>query len=102
MLKLYSAANLQEAYLMLHLLAAEGIQAKVLNEHTHGALGEIPFIHAYPEIWLQREDDLPRAREVVATFGRDPGAFDPVACPACGEENPGNFETCWHCGRSIE
>lgn len=20
-------------------------------------------------------------------------------CPGCGEENPGNFDVCWHCGR---
>jgi len=62
MLRLCTAANLPEAYLLLHRLAQAGIEARVLNEHAQGGLGEIPFTHAYPEIWIMEAADEERAR----------------------------------------
>lgn len=100
MQKLYAAANLQEAYLILHRLDHANIDARIFNEHAHGALGEIPFTHAYPEVWVLDGADLARARAVVAEFQRAPVA-DPRSCRACGESNPGAFELCWRCGATF-
>jgi len=30
------------------------------------------------------------------------GAVDQVNCPGCGSLNPGNRETCSHCGEQLE
>ena len=53
MRRVYSAASLPEAHLLLHQLLDEGIAAAVFNENAHGGVGELPFTHAYPEVWEQ-------------------------------------------------
>lgn len=102
MIKAYTAANLQDAHILLGLLHAAGIEAHVLNANAQGGLGEIPFTHAYPEIWLVEARDLARARPVIERFERPPSGSPPQRCPACGEENPPGFEICWNCSAPTE
>lgn len=102
MRKLYSAANLPDAYLLLHRLEQAGIEARVLNEHAQGGLGEIPFTHAYPEVWLVEPADVERAKSIVADYERREPAVGTVVCRSCNEENPRGFEICWHCGAPID
>lgn len=101
MFRVYAAANLQDAHLLLGLLAATGIDARVLNASAYGALGEIPLASTYPEIWIVNARDLARAREVIATFERPPSAARSIGCASCGEDNPAGFEICWNCGSGI-
>ncbi len=100
MLRLYTAADLPEAHLVAQLLERTGIAARVFNEHAQGGLGEIPFIHAWPEVWVIEDADLPRAQQVLDVWRRAPPVA-PRRCRACGEDNPGTFETCWHCGMPL-
>lgn len=101
MLKVYSAATLPDAHMMRGLLAQAGIEARVFNENAIGGMGEIPFTHVYPEVWVVNERDLDRARELIREFEHPSVRTAPIACPRCGEENPGNFQTCWSCGETI-
>ena len=101
MLRLYTAANLPEAHLLLHRLTQAGIEACVLNEHAQGGLGEIPFTHAYPEIWIMEETDVARAQRIVVEFEQTPSSQDTARCAACGELNPLAFEICWRCGQAM-
>ncbi|OGI47989.1 MAG: hypothetical protein A2151_05170 [Candidatus Muproteobacteria bacterium RBG_16_65_34] len=101
MRRLCSAANLPEAYLLKQLLEQAGIEARVFNEHAQGALGEIPFTHAYPEVWLINDADAVRAEELIRTYERTEPSAVTRACPACGEQNPQGFEICWRCGAPI-
>lgn len=101
MQRVYAAANLTEAYLILHRLQQAGIAARVFNEHALGALGEIPFTHAYPELWVDDDGDAPRARSVIETYERAAVETTPWVCPACGESNPPAFETCWRCSAAV-
>ena len=96
MKRIYSAASLPEAHLLLHRLQAEGIDAKVFNENAQGAVGELPFTHTYPEVWIEHLEDEDRARSVILQFERrvsTPGWH----CQTCGEHNPATFEVCWQC-----
>ncbi|KPK11229.1 MAG: hypothetical protein AMJ68_06420 [Acidithiobacillales bacterium SG8_45] len=102
MKRLYTAADLTEAYLVRDMLADAGIRSRILNEHAQGGIGEIPFTHAYPELWIERENDLERARKLVKEFEARVNSEVYVDCPRCGEENPENFETCWHCGLPLD
>ena len=102
MKRLYSAANLPEAYLLRDMLAEAGIRSRILNEHAQGGTGEIPFTQTYPEIWVEREQDLERARKIIDEFEARDATDEFVTCPRCGEENPRNFETCWHCGMPMD
>lgn len=97
--KLYSAGSLTEAYLVLHRLEQAGIAARVLNEHAQGGVGQLPFTHAYPEIWVMESQDSESAHAIVRDYERNrrlPSASR--ACAACGEESPLSFELCWRCG----
>lgn len=101
MRRLYQAHDLQQAHLLLHQLAQLGIRARVLNENAQGAVGEIPFVQAYPEIWLEREADRERAEAVVRAFEAAPAAEGDIRCRHCGETNPATFELCWQCGAPL-
>ncbi len=100
MLRLYTAADLPEAHLVVQLLGRAGIAAQVFNEHAQGGLGEIPFTHAWPEVWVIEDADHQRAQRVLDAWRHAP-AMPPRRCRDCGEENPGTFETCWHCGAPL-
>ncbi len=101
MLRLYSAANLPEAHLLRQLLAQAGIEAHVFNENAQSGMGEIPFTHAWPEVWLAEATDATRAREIVQSFERPAAPRADVFCATCRERNPGNFELCWSCGTAL-
>ncbi|MGH8728505.1 MAG: putative signal transducing protein [Burkholderiales bacterium] len=101
MKRVYSAANLPDAHLVLHLLTSEGIAARVLNENLQGGLGDIPFTHTYPEVWVDDERDFARARALIKARDLAPADIGTIACPKCGEENPRNFQLCWNCGKGL-
>lgn len=101
MLRLYSAATLPEAHLLRQLLAQAGIEAHVFNENAQSGMGEIPFTHAWPEVWIERDADVTRARAIVHSFEQPPASGADHICAACRERNPGNFEVCWSCGAAL-
>ena len=101
MIKAYTAANLQDAHILLGLFETRGIKARILNASAQGGLGEIPFTHAYPELWIDDARDAPRARSVIEEFERPPAGDAPRRCVECGEDNPARFELCWRCGAAI-
>lgn len=102
MKRIYSAASLPEAHLLLHLLHDKGIAAKVFNENAQSGVGELPFTHAWPEVWIERPEDEYTARKVVQEFEAVPVSSGSKACDQCGEDNPSNFEVCWHCSSTLD
>ncbi len=97
MKRIYSAASLPEAHLLLHQLREQGIQALVFNENAQGGVGELPFTHAYPEVWIDNPEDERRARRIVSEFENGSRTERNRKCSECGEYNPATFEICWHC-----
>ena len=102
MLRLYSAATLTEAYLVLHALERAGIPAHVLNQHAQSGLGDIPFAHTWPEVWIASAHDAGRARKVITDYESARASGSPRRCRRCGEDSPANFDSCWSCGAAIE
>jgi len=100
-IRIYKAADLPEAHLIAGLLRQAGIDARVLNENAQGGLGDIPFGETYPEVWIINAPDFARANDMIAHFERAPIESGSIFCRACNEENPANFELCWHCGARI-
>lgn len=98
MKRIYSAINLQEAHLIAGLLQRSGIEVTVENENLQGGVGEIPFTHAYPEIYLIDERDQMRAAAIIAEYENSQTYLETVTCRRCGEDNPANFSCCWSCG----
>ena len=100
MKRLVDAANLPEAHLLAGWLAQHGVRVRVFNANAAGALGELPFDAAAPQLWLELEGDEAKARGLLAEF-RAQSAGPSRPCPSCGEENPPAFELCWSCGKML-
>ncbi|NOZ10788.1 MAG: DUF2007 domain-containing protein [Gammaproteobacteria bacterium] len=101
MKRLYVAAHLLDAQMLQDRMDAHGIHAEIFNANAQGVVGEIPFVNAYPEVWVADETDMVAARSIVEIFETPRPEKRPTQCPGCGESNPGNFEFCWHCGADL-
>jgi hypothetical protein len=70
----------------------------VRNDELSTALGEIPFVECYPELWVVDDEVYPRARLLLDKWlGEQEEPRGSWQC-ACGELLEGQFETCWKCG----
>ena len=98
MRKVYTALNLPDAHLVLHMLRHEGIDARVFNENAASVMGEIPVSAALPEVWVMDVAYEARAGRMIAAFCRRRPSGAVQFCAGCGEQNPGEFEICWNCG----
>jgi Putative prokaryotic signal transducing protein len=98
---LYAAADLIEAQLFKDMLKESGIVTEIFNQNARAGTGEIPFTHAYPELWLRNESDESRARELLREFENRPMPTGVTICSQCREENPANFASCWQCGKML-
>jgi hypothetical protein len=103
MRRLYQARDRIEAQFLLDFLDRHLITATMLGDYLSGAAGELP-LDIYPTVWVMQDDDLPRAREILALFLEQPGSDGetPWSCPDCGEAVEAGFELCWNCGRHRE
>ena len=98
---LYSSMNLSEIGLLKSLMAEEGIECVIRNEHTSRLMGSVPFTECFPELWVTNESDLPRAEALLQQWQGNQN-LEPWTCPECGEENEGQFGACWKCGYALE
>ena len=100
MKRVFIAPTLLDAQLAVDVLASLGIATHIFNASAAGALGEVPFLQAQPEVWVDDETQEALARETLARL-RDAPARSEKICGHCGESNPGNFLSCWQCGRAL-
>jgi hypothetical protein len=96
----WRAPTLPDAQLIVDLLMADGIEARMFNQNAQSAAGEIPPAVAWPQVWVMDDADLARARELIGILMAQPAPVD-RDCPYCGEPNPSNFLSCWSCGRAL-
>ncbi|MEM7407026.1 MAG: DUF2007 domain-containing protein [Pseudomonadota bacterium] len=83
-------------------LQAEGIQTLVKNEHLSGAVGELPAVECWPEVWVVDPDDHARAdyltgQLVAAAEQAEAAPAEPWQCSVCGELIEPQFTDCWRC-----
>ena len=93
----FSIANRADAGLLLELLEREGVACLIRNEQLFAALGEIPFLECFPELWVVDDEVWPRARMLLDNwFKREENAAS-WTCSSCGEVLEGQFGACWKC-----
>ena len=83
------------------MLGNAGIESQIFNQHSQGALGEIPLGETYPEIWLSDERDLGLAQKLMSAYERPVDTTQEMTCRQCGESSPANFSLCWLCGEPL-
>jgi hypothetical protein len=101
MQQLYLARDRIEAQLLKDYLERHWVRVVVLGDYLAGAAGELPA-NISPSLWLIDDEDLERARGLLADFLAPPiSPTDPSPwiCPACGEPVEADFDLCWNCTR---
>lgn len=78
-------------------LRAAGIRCELRNTSLSGAIGEIPFLECAPQVWIERDADESRAKEILQELRR-PVRGPNWDCIACGESCEPQFGACWQCG----
>jgi hypothetical protein len=94
------APTLLDAQLAVDALSSLGMTTHIFNANAAGALGEVPFMQAQPEVWIDDDTQEARAREALAGLRNAPPRDEKI-CARCGELNPGNFLSCWQCGGAL-
>jgi hypothetical protein len=98
MKKVYSAESLVKVAHLRNVLESAGIACCIRNERLSGALGEIPFLECWPELWVLQTQDAPKAQSLIQEELRGyESARTAWTCETCGEWLDGQFTECWRC-----
>lgn len=88
--------NLPEAEAARSRLDSLGISAEVTRDDVGGMHPHFDLSRGV-KLLVNAEDEA-AARQTLTDLNDSPPA-PAWACPACGEQVEGNFNTCWNCGR---
>ncbi len=80
------------------ILQEEGINCMIKNLNLAGALGELPPIECWPEVWVLEDDDYDRASSIVEDLIKESDEYRTSWLCQCGEKIEGQFTECWKCG----
>lgn len=101
--RVYSAQNSLLVDNLKNVLEAEEIECIVKNRQLSGAVGEVPPIEAWLELWVLDDAHVERAHALVDAALDDSGVATAWRCEKCGEEIPGELGACWKCsGETVE
>lgn len=98
MKKVYSTDDRVAAGHVQSILEQQGIRCLMKNQSLSGAIGELPPIECWPELWIIDDKDLDRARELIDAFIPPLEKTHADWRCVCGELIEGQFQTCWNCG----
>jgi hypothetical protein len=100
--KVYTAQNVTEAHFVRDLLESQGLVVAVRGEDLWGASGELPFVDAWPTVWVLDDEREAEAKELVRQYENTkarPAPAEPTwRCSRCGQELEPQFTTCCSCG----
>lgn len=99
MRQIYTSPNTALVNHLRSILEALGIPCRVRGEFLSAAVGELPPIECWAELWVVDDSRYDDANEVIrraAAGGDDAGT--PWTCDGCGERIEGTFGECWKCG----
>jgi hypothetical protein len=97
--RVFRAASLLQVAHARNVLLSAGIDSELRNQYLAGALGEVPMLEAWPQLYVAEADEfraLRALREAAA-----PPRGSPWVCEACGEQLEPQFTSCWRCGAEI-
>jgi Putative prokaryotic signal transducing protein len=100
-IRVYAARDMVMVGHLRNVLELEGVPCRVRNLDLGAAAGELPPTECWPELWIDREADLERARRLIDRALRTPAERGASwTCEPCGERHEGQFTECWKCGRA--
>lgn len=96
MKRVFRAASLLQVAHARNVLYAAGIDSELRNQYLAGALGELPMLETWPQIWVEDAQESAALRALQNAATAPTGAS--WVCSQCGEELEPQFTTCWRCG----
>ena len=105
MIKVFENYELATVGQYQSVLESEGIQTHLKNQFMSGALGEIPFVSAVPELWILNDEDFAAARALIEKLLSSNAQAEPEwVCAECDAVVDGVFTQCWKCSahRKVE
>jgi hypothetical protein len=101
MKKLYTAQNPLTISHLKNILESGGIKCVVKNLYLSSAVGELPPIECWPELWVVDDAKHAEAQEVLnKTLAPLRSVSKRWKCRKCAREVEGQFSECWNCGES--
>ncbi|ORU91348.1 MAG: hypothetical protein A6F72_02025 [Cycloclasticus sp. symbiont of Poecilosclerida sp. N] len=97
MIKVYTAQDFIEVAFWKNYLEQQGVHCQIRNEFLGGAMGEVPPIECWPELWLDDERDEAVALKHLASDPLAEKHLPEWKCVSCAEVNEGQFSHCWQC-----
>lgn len=80
------------------ILEQHGIPCVIKNQYLSGAAAELSPIDIWPEIWVSKDEDYERAKQLIEATLAEESKRSPWQCSNCGEHIEGQFAACWNCG----
>jgi len=99
MKQVFASQDLVEVEMLKECLEHAGIPCTIKNQRTSGLAGMVPFAEVFPELWVLKDEDYDRAKDLleVRVTGGD-ATQTPWTCSGCGEAHSNAFMACWKCG----
>jgi len=98
-MKVYTAPDLPMVGHIKNILELYGIDCTIQNQFSSAAVGEIPPIECWPELWIVNPKQLESAKTIVKeTLNPSFQDLPSWECPKCDESIEGQFTACWNCG----
>jgi hypothetical protein len=96
MKRVYRAASLLQVAHARNILISAGIECELRNVHLAGALGDLPMMETWPQLYVDDADERYALGALAGAAVAQPGA--PWTCEGCGERLEPQFTSCWRCG----
>jgi hypothetical protein len=96
MKRVFRAASLIQVAHARNVLLTAGIQSELRNQYLAGALGDLPMLETWPQLYVDDADEQPALRALARAATAPVGA--PWTCEHCGEVLELQFTSCWRCG----
>jgi hypothetical protein len=96
----FRAASLISVAHARNILLTAGIQSELRNHYLAGALGDLPMLETWPQLFVEDEDESAALTALARASQLPTGS--PWTCGHCGERLEPQFTHCWRCGAAAQ
>jgi hypothetical protein len=99
MKRVFRAASLIQVAHARNVLLSAGIPSELRNQYLAGALGDLPMLETWPQLYVDDEDEQLALRALARAAAAPTG--DSWTCGQCSEVLEPQFTHCWRCGSTV-
>jgi hypothetical protein len=96
MKRVYRAASLLQVAHARNVLLAAGIQCELRNLYLSGAMGDLPMMETWPQLYVDDNDEQFALSALKRASSVQVGSA--WICAECHEQLEPQFTCCWRCG----